>query len=173
MDDLRSLHEKRRYGLLVPFDERWTPMLRSLPANDRLRGCLLAGDSGALPEFQSAARMSSPGEDEPLLLHCLCRRGDLAWYRPSGKGWSRAGRFAWRGPQAARRALQTLRWHGFATVQMAIAADGRAVLKDILPVLAPVEVGADVLARFVESGWAMAHAERIAPQPAEFFSPAG
>jgi CelD/BcsL family acetyltransferase involved in cellulose biosynthesis len=169
LEDLRRMDQERHYGLVIPFEEHWISVLRSLPADDSLRQRLLAPNSSAQPDPGPAAHANATdAAGQPLLLHCLCAQGRLSWYRLGGTGWSAAGRFAWRGPDTARRALYALGWHGFATVQLSFAGDGRATAHHIRPVLAPEAVGTDVLARFIESGLALANGGRVAPQPAEF-----
>jgi len=174
---LRRLDQQRQYELLIPFSEELFLSLGALPNDDPLRLKSLVPEQLAL----TAARQQLPAT--PLAIYgsdhaadsfrswtaqCLCAKGRLAWYRVTGNARCAVQRSAWAIPLRARRTLEGLGWHGFATLTFDAAADGRLAVKCFAPLFVPSETEVDALARFIASAWAMIQLRRAPPQPQEF-----
>jgi CelD/BcsL family acetyltransferase involved in cellulose biosynthesis len=170
---LRRLQAEQSYSLLVPFSVELVSTLSVLPDNDVLRVTSPVPRSSVL----DAARREFPlGANEPDLapwsVQCLCDHGRLAWYRTlGGSGASKS--LAWVVSQHAKRVLEQLGWHGFATLQLEVLANGHPAVRHIMPFLLPSETDAVAIARFVAAAWAMTRLRRVAPQPEEFKFQAG
>lgn len=175
---LRTLDRERKYELLIPFSEKTAPILASLSVEDpfSLKSAVAAPLTleAAVREFPGDGnRLDMASQHSSFTLQCLCTHGRLAWYRILGDAQCVAGLSAWIVPQSAKRLLERLRWHGFATLIFDVAVDGHLSVRRIVPILEATEADVDAVARFVASAWAMVRLRRVAPQPLEFARSAG
>jgi CelD/BcsL family acetyltransferase involved in cellulose biosynthesis len=164
---LRALDGRLRYDLLVPFSSELVSVLGALPDDDALR---MKSPVPGTSILEAAGQRFPLASGKPGSAHwsvqCLCVHGRLAWYRTVGApGSQKADSPAWTVSQHAKRALEQLAWHGFATLHLEDGGKGRISEKQIQPFLWPSE--ATVVARFVASAWAMTRLRRVPPQPQE------
>lgn len=179
---LYKLDRQRQYELLIPFSESLIPSLGTLPNDDSLRIKCPVPESSALSaaarqfpaipsgEIGLTAAGGALGGSRSLTVQCLCAHGRLAWYRLLDEEPLNTDRLTWVVPQCAKRVLERLGWHGFATLTFDAAADGRTTVKRFAPLLVPSGGDEHNLARFIASAWAMTRLRQVPPQPQDFMS---